>query len=303
MPSEPEPTITIGIVPQERWQQALELTLSRRPTAERLRLIWAFCQGDAQQRLVGLLEARHNDHLLGATLAMLLPGRSALIYQPRLVAEAPPAVASLLWTAQDAFLKRNAVRIAQEMLPCDAHDDAAAARAAGFEIEVELLYYSCAAANFPPAAPMGALTAMSCPASERPRLERLIERTYVDTLDCPELNGVRSSADVIDGYLENGPWLPDRWLLLQVGGVDVGCLLTTRHSAASCELVYLGLVPEIRGRGLGKLAIQHALWLARQLGCDEMTVAFDVRNTPARRIYEQAGFREYERRRVLLRVI
>ena len=58
--------------------------------------------------------------------------------------------------------------------------------------------------------------------------------------------------EVLSGYRTTGVFDPQRWLLVRQDGEDVGCLLLADHPTSSqWELVYMGLVPEVRGRGLG----------------------------------------------------
>ena len=56
------------------------------------------------------------------------------------------------------------------------------------------------------------------------------------------------------------------------------------------EVVYLGLTPPARGRGLGRTAIQHALDLAHP-HASRLELAVDIRNLPATRLYESVGLR------------
>ncbi len=295
--------IVIRPVPMDRWPQALELVLSRRSTAERVRLMWWIFQGNAQTTLTGLLGAFEKERIVGATMVIAMPGRTAITYQPRVQPDIPETTTARLWQAMDAYLREQRVRLAQEVLPMDALADAATSQAAGFDLATELVYYCCDTSLAPAGFSSAPLTTTACEAVDRERLAPLIEATYEKTLDCQELNGVRSSVDVIDGYLEGGAWQSERWRFLQAEGQDVGCILLMQRSPDSCELIYLGLIPSARGRGWGRLATGAALRLAKELGCNELTVATDTRNTPARRVYEQAGFVEFDRRRVLLRVI
>ena len=61
----------------------------------------------------------------------------------------------------------------------------------------------------------------------------------------------------------------------------------------------MGLVPEWRGKGIGRAIIQHAQALAAQAGALSLSLTVDGQNTPAQRVYAQAGLVE-EGREVLL---
>ena len=56
------------------------------------------------------------------------------------------------------------------------------------------------------------------------------------------------------------------------------------------ELVYMGLVPESRGRGLGRRVLEAAIDQARRCGASQMILAVDRNNVPARTLYGRAGF-------------
>ena len=67
------------------------------------------------------------------------------------------------------------------------------------------------------------------------------------------------------------------------------------------EVIYLGLTPAARGRGLGRKVIEHAVELAAPC-VSRLELAVDVRNTPALRLYENTGFTPIDRRVVHLAV-
>jgi ribosomal protein S18 acetylase RimI-like enzyme len=84
----------------------------------------------------------------------------------------------------------------------------------------------------------------------------------------------------------------------------VGCLLLGEDAAgAQWELVYMGVVPEARGRGIGLDLTRHAQWVARAAGCARMVLAVDATNAPALAVYAAAGFSSWDHRSVFLRVL
>ena len=52
----------------------------------------------------------------------------------------------------------------------------------------------------------------------------------------------------------------------------------------------MGLVPEARGNGIGTTIVAHVFEHARKIGGQRVILAVDEANTPARAIYNQAGF-------------
>jgi GNAT superfamily N-acetyltransferase len=302
-----EREIVVAPAPAENWGAAIQLVLSARPYIERMRLIralWVDAPGDLHEpQFAGLLEARYGKDLLGAAFVIRQPGRTALVYQPRLMPGAPQAVESLLWEKIDQFLTNERICIAQEVLPVAATEDAARSRAAGFAIETELVYLSCDETVYPPGPPAGELSFAPFTEADEARLRELMDATYEGTLDCPELNGVRSSHDVYAGYRAVEGFEPALWQFVKLGNEDVGCFLMTRHGESAAELAYLGLVPSARGKGHGSQLVGYAQWLAGEKGCGTLSVAVDVRNRPALRVYGRAGFEEFDRRRVLIRIL
>jgi ribosomal protein S18 acetylase RimI-like enzyme len=82
-------------------------------------------------------------------------------------------------------------------------------------------------------------------------------------------------------------------------------LLNPVPDLRSVELVYIGLGPDLRARGLGDRLLRDALGLAaarRKRDCaDAITCAVDRRNQPALRLYKRHGFREISGRIAFVR--
>lgn len=134
-------------------------------------------------------------------------------------------------------------------------------------------------------------------AEDRQMLIHALESSYVETLDCPELCGIRSMDDVIESHMATGKFDADRWLLILKEGEPVGCCLLTHCPAnQSIELVYLGIAPTARGLGLGKTVLRHGISRLIDLDAREVTCAVDTRNTPAIRLYQSLGFSRFDSR-------
>lgn len=128
-----------------------------------------------------------------------------------------------------------------------------------------------------------------------------LQRTYEGTLDCPELNGVRTVAEIIAGHQAEGRFDPDRWWLARSGTQAVGVvMLTELEDGLMWDLSYMGIVPEFRGQGHGRALLGHALRCARAGLAVRLLVGVDARNLPARRLYASAGFVEDQCHEVLL---
>lgn len=132
---------------------------------------------------------------------------------------------------------------------------------------------------------------------DRQLLQRLLVETYVETLDCPGLAQMRDPSDILDGHLAAGEHDPALWTIAWRAGRPVAALLLSPSQATeSLEIVYLGIVPEERARGLGRAMLARAI----TLGCGRpervLGLAVDARNTPAVALYARTGFRTVRRR-------
>jgi len=128
-------------------------------------------------------------------------------------------------------------------------------------------------------------------------LGALIARTYRGSLDCPELCGVRAVADVVAGHKTSGAFRPEAWWIAQRDGESAGCVLVNDSPATGeADVVYVGVAPEHRGTGLCGQMLRRAADQALQRGAAALTLAVDVRNEPARKVYQHEGFRPTQRR-------
>jgi GNAT superfamily N-acetyltransferase len=128
-------------------------------------------------------------------------------------------------------------------------------------------------------------------------LAALIVETYRGSLDCPQLGALRGADDVIACHQSSGVFCPRSWLILRHDGKDAGCVLMNESSSdKSSEIVYLGVAPQHRGKGLGKSLLRRALACAHQRRMERVVLAVDDRNVYAKRIYEAEGFSFSHRR-------
>lgn len=138
----------------------------------------------------------------------------------------------------------------------------------------------------------------------RPELEQLLVQTYERTLDCPGLAGLRRPDDVVEGHMHSGIFKPEWWVLARDRTTDqlVGVsLMNGSAGSGSIELVYLGVVPQVRGQGIGRALLQHGLRLVAGARERNVVLAVDESNDPALDIYEELGFHRTIRRVALVR--
>jgi ribosomal protein S18 acetylase RimI-like enzyme len=202
------------------------------------------------------------------------------------------------------------VRIAQALVEGHEREIAHALVGAGFTWVGDLAYLRAAPprASGAPQWPRGIVVrhVESIERGDRDRglLGAALERSYEETLDCPELCGLREMDDVIDSHRATGEWRAALWRLVLVDGQAEGCMLLN-HCAEqrSVELVYLGLSAALRGRGLARMLLAQGLSDAAVLGVGSVTCAVDRRNAPAMRLYRAAGFEEFGGRSAYVRPI
>mgnify|MGYP001162904804 CR=1 FL=1 len=133
------------------------------------------------------------------------------------------------------------------------------------------------------------------------RLASAIFETYVESRDCPELTGLRTGSDVIEGHRYSGVFEPQGWWLARLEGGDAGVLLlnSTEEDPSRLELVYMGVAQRFRGRGVGKAILAKAMAVSRELGKRRIRLAVDSRNRAAIGLYRRFGFRPHSHQSVL----
>ena len=300
--------LTIEPAPHERQSGALALVFRDLPPEQRAEHVAGLLDQsrDGTLPLGGLLDACRNGRQVGALWAHLQPGNTAALWPVRLVEGEGEPIAQRLLNAAVEYFRRHKVCLAQSLLCTDTGSDADRLRSAGFIHLSDLLYMVCTGDSFPTSDPreISATPYEVEPYDEtqHERLTGIVERTYEQTLDCPDLDGVRDIADVLAGYRATGQFNPARWLFVRCKGRDAGCLLLTDHpSAEQWELIYMGVVPEQRGRGLGVELARYAQWLAGKADTQRLVLAVDAANEPAIAAYIAAGFSAWDRRSVFLR--
>ncbi len=237
-----------------------------------------------------------------STLCVPSPGRTVMVFMSPVTRQEDVPERAALVRHVLAELRAHPLDLAQVLL---ARQDDLACRAhleGGFRELATLLYMerSLARHGSPPAAPDGVELVGWTPELE-PALTEILEASYEDTLDCPGLCGLRRTEDIIAGHRATGRHNPAYWHLLRVDGRYAGAVLVNPGSTRdTVELVYLGLAPFARGRGLGRFLLDHVFATLAGGHWGRMTLAVDTLNRPAIRLYEQCGFRGSAHRLALI---
>ncbi len=247
---------------------------------------------------------------------MLYPGKLAILTGPKWIGasnvdlEALTPIAAEMCTALSRMaLQKWDIEMVQATFPYESGFETKALSKAGFRYLASLhqLVLLLPMANRP-SLPDGSQSQWyQADAQHRAAICNWLDSTYIDTLDCPELSHLRSTTNVLDGYWSISAGtssqrvkpkdltLPAWWFYGAlyddaISPIETGYLLTPIQDA-TWELTYVGVGFEHRGKGLGKLSLNHALNKLHELGARQLYAYVDNRNKPAIQMYDQAGFR------------
>ncbi len=129
-------------------------------------------------------------------------------------------------------------------------------------------------------------------------LVEAMQQSYVATLDCPELCGLRETRDILASHRATGVYDGSMWWLVTRHGAPAGCaFFSACPQQRMVELVYLGLSQELRGKGLGRHLLHRGIAAAGRAHASwPMACAVDMRNVGARGLYEAEGFMGFAQR-------
>ncbi len=241
--------------------------------------------------------ARAGTRCVAAAMAVHNPGRVGLLLHSPAEAEGvdPQALTAVVRAATQQNLRQGCTLV-QAMVEDDRDADRAVIQAAGFSLLARLVHMR----QSPPRGEGAEGPELQWRWAEQfteGELARVILATYEGSLDCPRLSGSRRIEDVIAGHKAGGVHRPQSWWILDVGGTAAGCVLMNDcASGHSAEIVYLGVVPAFRGRGLCRRLLRHAGTDAQARGLEAIELAVDDQNIYATRVYESEGYSVTRRR-------
>lgn len=246
-------------------------------------------------------------HPLACMLVVPSPGRTAMAFiSPVASDEHRPIVAGLARHVCAAQSPAR-LRLIQVLLDEQQQREKAALQDAGFNCLAQLLYMQRTISR--PQGPGGLdldppISAVRYSKANRHHFEAAILESYHNTLDCPGLVGLRKIDDIIAGHMAAGRFKPELWLALHHRGEPVGVMLLNlvpQHQGV--ELVYLGISPAWRGRGLAGKLLTHAFAAAADHGATNIILAVDAANKPALHLYRTMNFRTTGRRLAMMYVV
>ncbi|HUU60233.1 MAG TPA: GNAT family N-acetyltransferase [Phycisphaerae bacterium] len=288
-------------VPEGQWREALHflagggdhslLTDARTENLETM-------IGRRDPETVRMWWARRRRRCVAAALVLHHPGRVGFLFYPPVDGGGVDGMvlAEVVRAASGESLDAG-LRFVQALADPGSDAEVEFLVAGGYEFLAELIYMELDLSQY------------RAPRIDRPRecrrhgqfdeaeLGALIRETYRGSLDCPLLVGVRDMADVLASHKSSGEFQPEHWWIVQEQGRPAGCILVNAAGRAETwDVVYVGVHPEHRGRGLGREMLRRAACAARARGARRLTLAADARNGYAMDIYEGEGFREVRRR-------
>jgi ribosomal protein S18 acetylase RimI-like enzyme len=260
--------------------------------------------------LNALWVAEREGRVAWAALPIVSPGRTMLLLAPpgdRLgAADAGEDAAGALLDAVCGHFAARGVQLAQALL--DPSDNAARELylARSFREVAELQYLQADVRRTAPAAALpDGFDWLTYSPAVHDTFAATIVQSYRDSLDCPGLNGLRNIEDVITGHkASGGEFDASWWFVLRERGEPRAVLLLARTAHQDAvELVYLGLVPAARGRGLGDVVMRHALHVIGSSSSSRTTLALavDAHNVPALRLYHRHGLRRIGSKLAMMR--
>jgi GNAT superfamily N-acetyltransferase len=301
----PDNPLVVRQAPPGHWvREALCLLASVRDEPERASELarWEQALRGGRLSAAGLVEARRGQRLVGAAWSQAHPGGYALLVLPRVVAGEPPATGDRLLEAAVEAAQGAGVRLVQCLMTADQCPLEGLLRRHAFTRLAELLYLVTLPEVYPEQPPQGDWACRPYADADWAALLDVVRRSYEETQDCPGLAELRTPQDALEGYAGAGTSGTQHWHLVEHGREPVGCLLLVDHDTPGPrELVYLGLVPEVRGRGWGRELARFAQWTARRDGRPLLVLAVDRANHPAVGAYLAAGFTAWEERSVWIR--
>ena len=97
-----------------------------------------------------------------------------------------------------------------------------------------------------------------------------------------------------DNFVPEATWLAlDREPGARTGRA-IGTIQGLRTNALVGSIQNIGVIPDFRGKGVGRELIRHALVGFRDVGCRYVNLEVTIHNLGAIRLYESIGFRHLE---------
>ena len=260
-----------------------------------------------QRRNVSLthcLVGYEGQRLAAASLCVDGAGRMSSLFIPSHTRYlAPPTTAARLLNEHTSLARERNVQLLQGTVAPEATAEAAVYQVAGFELLTQLIYMDSDVTSIKTPSNTGCDVEWTVYSPDTHSLfASVIQGTYEDSLDCVALNGVRGIEDILASHRSAGQFDPQLWFVACIGGKPAGVILLSRLPERwALEVVYMGVLPDWRGRGCGITLLKRAVETAFRQALTTLTLTVDVGNAPALKLYKLFGLREMMRRDIWLR--
>lgn len=247
----------------------------------------------------GLRVVLQDGELEAALWVQPLPGNMAQLWQSDATGQRAAALLAdaRRWVAEQGF------RLCQTVLTPDQSDAARALESAGMTLVAPLEYLTAPVPDAGTLPETPAIHQRPWDSLDSARQLALLDAVQQDSLDCVALCDVLDAEALLAGFLQQDEQAPAHWRVIQTSASGDAApagvlLLAPRPEVQGMELLLMGLVPAARGQGLGQAVLNAAFAEARNAGAQRLLLSVDMTNTPARRLYQAAGFVCYSRQQV-----
>nr|WP_290829973.1 GNAT family N-acetyltransferase [Halomonas sp.] len=305
------PSRSLSVIPcppDKRREALLHLAAAHEPALQPMLSTALKGMTDASdEQWQGLLVSYQNAQLNGAIWVQRLPGNMARLWLPRVLASpsAEEKPLHMLLDAAHQWVKTHPIRLCHVELAPQAAETEALVLEHGMQRlvhldhlvgRVDLISQSDQRLPLNTGAPLSLQPLSGLSSAEQLDLLAKVGR---HSLDSPALRDILSVEELLAGFYHQDPQAPQHWYAVSYQQAVVGVLLLApRPALGRWELLLMGLTPEWRGQGLGRALLNKAMSVAQQSGVAEIMLAVDERNLPAKRIYQQAGFKSFAQQRL-----
>jgi len=300
-------SLEIDVCSKDHYGAALWLAIDAPNMRARRGQLTALLAAQNQARIdfEGLFIARRAKRIAGAIWISSQAGKIASLYGLGLISSEEDNVAAALIERGVQFAESRGLSLIQALIGPSQPAKLRHLQQSGFQ-QVTTIWQLAAAVSHERSTitpcPEIKFVAVQDPSS--PDFSGCVERTYQDSRDCPELDRLRETKDVLKGYSATCGNDHRHWYIVKKGDSDAGVVILAHHpEAQQLELIYFGLFREFRGQGMGRTILDFVMTSAAKLGCDRVVTSFDSRNAPAVTCYHELGFDRADAREFLLRPI
>lgn len=191
----------------------------------------------------------------------------------------------------------------QYLLPLEDQFDRDLVTRHGFEQLTDILFLQRSLAeSLPQTAAVDIRNVTYDRARNHERFRSVLETTYESSLDCPELHSPQAAEAALVNHRDLTSIESLGWTLIEHDARDAAVMLLVDHpDMHAWEVAYVGVIPDMRRRGIGREIVARAILAARRAARELIFVAVDSRNRYALTTYRNLGFVEAGRRALHVR--